>query len=140
MELSNPINNQHMIEGLNTVLLASFQARQHCASLLKKSSDMNVRRVVSELEKAHINHIEVLGDAVRYLGGSPHKDSISSAPRKLRTMFFPFRFLRREEEQLIELCDKQIKYLTGSSEAADKLNLVKDDITACLYMTTGAKA
>ncbi|RUO25579.1 hypothetical protein CWE09_02270 [Aliidiomarina minuta] len=139
MELSNPINNQHMIDGLNEVLVASFNAQHHCGAVLKKSSDKKVRRVIKELINAHDNHIELLSDAIRYLGGAPRTVSDLLPFGKLKTIFFPYRNLRQQEENLIELCNQKIKYLAGSSEATIKLNLVKDDIAACLYMTEAVK-
>lgn len=139
VELSNPINNQHMIDGLNRVLQATCQAEHHCELVLEKSSDMNVKKVTKELSKAHDSHKTALNDAIRYLGGAPTSHLKFSSLEGVKSLFFPFRQLRREEEKLIALCDNEIRRLTGSDEVVEKLNLVKDDITACLYMTTGAK-
>lgn len=139
MELRNPINNQHMIDGLNRVLQATCQAEHHCELVLEKSSDTNETKVTKELSKAHASHRTALNDAILYLGGAPLKHAEASSLDGLRSMLLPFKQLRKEEEKLIALCDDEIKRLTGSDEAVEKLNLVKDDITACLSMTTDAK-
>ena len=139
MELTNPINNQHMIEGLNRVLQATCQAEHHCELVLKKSSGMSEKHITRELSKAHANHRAALSDAIRYLGGAPKDHPKPSSLEGLRSMVFPFGRLRKEEEKLIALCDDEIKRLAGSDESIAKLNLVKDDITACLSMTTDAK-
>ncbi|MCL5050850.1 hypothetical protein [Aliidiomarina maris] len=136
MELTHTINNQHMVKGLNRVMRLSWQNQGRCEQVLDKIQDRQLRQMLHELIKAHQQHIELLQDATRYLGGAPCQLSTG----QLKMMPWPqhlagFR-IRRAERRLIDLCSQEIVFLTGGHEVTRQLNRVKDDITACLDMTS----
>lgn len=130
MELTNTINNEHMVDGINRVLKATIKAKYHCEQLLDSGKvDNEPRQLIEELAETHASHIPLLSDSVRYLGGAPASNYSPSGLSKFSSACFSLPHLVREEANLMDLCDDQIRRLTGSDEVAEKLNIVRDDVS-----------
>ena len=138
MELTHPINNEHMVNALNRVLRMTYQNLARCKHIQGKSDNMALKPLVNELMKAHTAHLEILRDSVRYLGGAPSTD-----PGHQSGALFPWSVvipgyrLRRAEQRIIDYCNEKVRALAGADEVTETLNRVKDDIQACLMMTSG---
>lgn len=134
MELTNRINNEHMVDGLNQVLRATIKAKYHCDRLIEARKVINpeLSVLIEKISATHSGHLPLLSDAILFLGGDPATSYSPSGLSKFSRACFSVRHLRREEIRLIELCDTQIHYLTGSDESVEKLNIVKDDVLAGL--------
>lgn len=128
MELTNPINNQVMVDGLNKVLHLTHKNKFLCELTLTKGCDDDTVQIINALMSAHDRHIDILKDSIRYLGGAPINDEPPSTLDKIGGAFLSVSNLRRQEMKLVNLCSDQIKCLTGSDESVEKLNIIKDDI------------
>lgn len=126
-----------MVNALNRVLRMTYQNLARCKHIQGKSDNMALKPLVNELMKAHTAHLEILRDSVRYLGGAPSTD-----PGHQSGALFPWSVvipgyrLRRAEQRIIDYCNEQVRALAGADEVTETLNRVKDDIQACLMMTS----
>lgn len=132
MELTNPINNQHMVDGLGVVLRAILDAEKQCESILESSDEAAELALATEFIAKHHQHIRLISDAMRFLGGAPGTIERSPDKGRIRSALLSSPSLRSTEEKIISLCEAQIKRLTGSDEATEKLNLIREDINASL--------
>lgn len=128
MELTNPINNQHMVDGLNRVICSSRQLQLDCDRIVNERNDVEAAKTLTSLKEMHTRHIEMLSDSVRFLGGAPEEGLPTRKFFQLKKQAASLNELYQEERELIKSCEREIKHLTGSDEVAEKLLKVKDDI------------
>lgn len=129
MELTNPINNEHMVDGLNRIISASRKLQRNCTTVIRKTNDAQLVDTLRAFEKLHARHIEMLSDSVRYLGGSPDKREPDSNIFKIKNHVSSVNEFYDAERDLIKQCNREIKHLTGSAEVAEKLTRVKDEVS-----------
>lgn len=132
MELTNPINNEHMVDGLNRIISASRKLQNKCTMMISKTDDDQLAGELSAFKELHTGHIELLSDSVRYLGGSPDKSEPNRKVLEIKNPITSINELYDAERKLIEQCDGEIKHLAGSAEVAEKLTRVKDEVSKLL--------
>lgn len=109
MELQNPINNQHMVDGLNRIIETSGTLASKCDYLAKKTRGSEAREFLRRVRDIHSGHITMLSDSVRFLGGLPS---------------------RQKKSRLAELSTRPFTTIDSVHRSEiEKLNIVLDDIT-----------
>ncbi|WP_166261271.1 DUF2383 domain-containing protein [Marinobacter salicampi] len=131
VDFTKSVNNQQMVDGLNKVLRLNRELASQCESAKGEISDPDTSDRIERLRQMHEDHIEKIGQSVRFLGGAP-RDSGFRLPKVGLQLAHKddqavLSSLEAGEEKLHQTYKDTILRLSASGEVVQVLNEVLDE-------------